>query len=121
MTGTESEWITAHQAWTDFVRAHPELGYAEGKWQLHNFLRIYRDALVAHDAIRKAKNRFWIAHARRFEQVATGAAYHLAGYSAIAYSLFGEQQVGDLNARQLVYLAPHHSRCGQPGAEEQGL
>lgn len=35
---------------------------------------------------------------RGFYRTIAGAAYHLAGYSAIAYSLFGEQQVSDLNA-----------------------
>lgn len=36
--------------------------------------------------------------ARGFHRTIAGAAYHLAGYSAIAYSLFGEQQVSGLNA-----------------------
>jgi hypothetical protein len=35
---------------------------------------------------------------RGFHRTIAGAAYHLAGYSAIAYSLFGEQQVSGLNA-----------------------
>lgn len=38
------------------------------------------------------------AEERGFYRTIAGAAYHLAGYSAIAYSLFGEQQVSDLNA-----------------------
>jgi predicted heme/steroid binding protein len=38
------------------------------------------------------------AEERGFYRTIAGAAYHLAGYSAIAYSLFGEQQVADLNA-----------------------
>ncbi|WP_309646189.1 DEAD/DEAH box helicase [Phenylobacterium sp.] len=36
--------------------------------------------------------------ARGFHRTIAGAAYHLAGFSAIAYSLFGEQQVSGLNA-----------------------
>ncbi|MBC7703453.1 MAG: DEAD/DEAH box helicase [Rhodoferax sp.] len=36
--------------------------------------------------------------ARGFLRTITGAAYHLGGFSAIAYSLFGEQQVSGLNA-----------------------
>ena len=35
---------------------------------------------------------------RGFYRTIAGAAYHLAGYSAIAYSLFGEQQIAELNA-----------------------
>lgn len=38
------------------------------------------------------------AEERGFHRTIAGAAYHLAGYSAIAYSLFGEQQVSELNA-----------------------
>lgn len=38
------------------------------------------------------------AEERGFYRTIAGAAYHLAGYSAIAYSLFGEQQVSELNA-----------------------
>lgn len=38
------------------------------------------------------------AEERGFYRTIAGAAYHLAGYSAIAYSLFGGQQVSDLNA-----------------------
>lgn len=36
--------------------------------------------------------------ARGFHRTIAGAVYHLAGFSAIAYSLFGEQQVSGLNA-----------------------
>ncbi len=36
--------------------------------------------------------------ARGFHRTIAGAAYHLAGFSAIAYSLFGEQQVSGINA-----------------------
>lgn len=38
------------------------------------------------------------AEERGFYRTIAGAAYHLAGYSAIAYSLFGEQQISKLNA-----------------------
>lgn len=38
------------------------------------------------------------AEERGFYRTIAGAAYHLAGYSAIAYSLFGEQQIAELNA-----------------------
>lgn len=37
------------------------------------------------------------AEERGFYRTIAGAAYHLAGYSAIAYSLFGEQQIAELN------------------------
>jgi hypothetical protein len=37
------------------------------------------------------------AEERGFYRTIAGAAYHLAGYSAIAHSLFGEKQVSDLN------------------------
>ena len=37
------------------------------------------------------------AEERGFYRAIAGAAYHLAGYSAIAYSLFGEQHVSELN------------------------
>jgi len=66
----EHEWVTAAQAWECFVNAHPELGYRAGKWQFHNFLRLHKAALIERDAIRLAKNRFWIAHLRRFLDVA---------------------------------------------------
>lgn len=64
------EWVTALTAWSAFVTEHPELGYASGKWQFHNFLRHHRERLVHFDAIRRAKNRFWIAHISRFTQTA---------------------------------------------------
>lgn len=38
------------------------------------------------------------AEVRGFYRVIAGAAYHLAGYSAIAYSLFGKEQITSLNA-----------------------
>jgi hypothetical protein len=69
----EHEWVTASEAWRLFVHSHPELGYRDGKWQIHNFLRLHRSALVEHDAIRKAKGRFWIAHRSRFLKVAFDA------------------------------------------------
>lgn len=65
-----SDWQSAIEAWKAFTQAHPELGYRSGKWQFHNFLRHHRDALMAVDAIRMAKRRFWIAHAVRFAPAA---------------------------------------------------
>lgn len=65
-----STWKVGADAWVEFVRRHPELGYKTGFWQLHNFLRLHREALVAHDAIRLAKNKFWIANVERFCTVA---------------------------------------------------
>lgn len=65
-----SEWTTAVEAWSDFVKQHPELGYSPGRWQFHNFLRNFRDALRACDAIRMAKSRHWIAHRVRFKTAA---------------------------------------------------
>lgn len=76
MTTTEHEWVTGPNAWHAFVHEHPELGYPPGKWGFHNFLRRYREVLVAVDAIRLARGRFWVAHLSRFEtaafQCATG-------------------------------------------------
>jgi hypothetical protein len=70
MTTSTSHWVTAPDAWAVFTDRHPELGYRHGKWQFHNFLRMHRQALVASDAIRLAKRRFWIAHLERFCVVA---------------------------------------------------
>jgi hypothetical protein len=64
------QWTTAHDAWSEFVKQHPELGYRPGQWQLHNFLRHFRAELCRHDAIRKAKGRHWVAHRARFVDVA---------------------------------------------------
>ena len=73
----QTEWKVGPDAWAAFILKHPELGYRPGKWQFHNFLRFHRIALVEQDAIRLAKNRFWIAHLDRFCTVsfacATGA------------------------------------------------
>jgi hypothetical protein len=78
-TATEtSEWTTAADAWADFVKHHPELGYRPGRWQFHNFLRNFRQTLRDRDAIRLAKGKHWIAHRARFKAAAfdcaTGAA-----------------------------------------------
>jgi hypothetical protein len=61
-----SEWMTGPDAWEQFVKQHPELGYRAGQWPFHNFLRLFREALVARDALRKARGRHWIAHKQRF-------------------------------------------------------
>jgi len=70
MDTRQHEWVTAYSAWAAFVAEHPELGYAPGKWQFHNFLRHHRDQLVQVDAIRMAKKRYWIAHLSRFARAA---------------------------------------------------
>jgi len=81
---TSHDWVTSAQAWQTFVQAHPELGYRDGRWQFHNFLRFHREQLVARDAIRKARNRFWVAHLGRFLEAAfeCAAAPPLAGPGA---------------------------------------
>ena len=61
-----TDWVLASQAWSVFAKRHPELGLKAGFWQLHNFLRIHREALLSCDAIRKARGRHWIAHLDRF-------------------------------------------------------
>jgi hypothetical protein len=67
---TQHQWTTGHGAWSALTQTHPELSYRDGRQQFHNFLRTNRDALVAADAIRKAKGRHWIAHTERFIAVA---------------------------------------------------
>lgn len=67
---TDAAWTTGIDAWKQFVHKHPELGYRAGKWAFHNFLRYYRSSLVATDAIRLAKRRFWVANPSRFNAVA---------------------------------------------------
>jgi hypothetical protein len=67
---TNHNWKVGPEVWAHFIQLHPELGYRPGKWPFHNFLRFHRDALVAKDAIRLAKKRFWIGHIERFAQVA---------------------------------------------------
>jgi hypothetical protein len=61
-----SDWGVALQVWDDFVVAHPELALRQGYWQLTNFMRKARPALLACDAIRKVNSRHWIAHRERF-------------------------------------------------------
>lgn len=70
MKQTNSQWIVGPQAWADFVIAHPELGYKPGRMNFHNFLRNAKHQLVAADAIRLAKKKFWIAHPSRFAHAA---------------------------------------------------
>jgi hypothetical protein len=65
-----SDWDTAHHVWDTFVERHPELRYPRGRWGFHNFTRIFRARLVDADAIRLARNRFWVAHRGRFPAVA---------------------------------------------------
>ena len=70
----DHQWVTAHQAWTELTRKHPELGYKDGPQQLYNYLRRYREAMIERDAIRRAKGRHWVAHQARF----TEAVFELA-------------------------------------------
>jgi hypothetical protein len=65
-----NEWTTVHEAWTNFNTTNPALGYTDGIWQVHNFLRLFRAELMACDAIRKARGRHWIAHRDRFPAAA---------------------------------------------------
>lgn len=74
-----SDWRPCLQEWDAFVKQRPELGYKQGHWALHNFLRHFRQALVEHDAIRFAKRRFWIAHRTRFAEVAFDCATAVIG------------------------------------------
>ena len=67
---TDHLWMTGPDAWAYFTRQHPELGYKDGRQQFYNFLRYHRDQLVAADAIRRAKSKFWVAHRQRFTEVA---------------------------------------------------
>jgi hypothetical protein len=67
---TNHLWITGPEAWAAFANDHPELGYQGGRQQFYNFLRYHRDQLVALDAIRRAKGKFWIAHQQRFSEAA---------------------------------------------------
>lgn len=81
-----AEWQTGPDAWKFFTERHPELGYRSGKWQFHNFLRLFKTHLLAKDAIRMAKGRHWIAHIERFNEVAfdcaTGRQFHDKGVAA---------------------------------------
>lgn len=65
-----NEWVLASEAWTIFTQQHPELGLKASFWQFHNFLRFHRESLLSRDAIRKARGRWWIAHAERFFEAA---------------------------------------------------
>jgi hypothetical protein len=67
---TQTGWTTGADAWSAFVERHPELGYKSGRMSFHNFLRNTRSQLLDKDAIRLAKNKFWIAHTDRFCSVA---------------------------------------------------
>jgi len=67
---SHSQWVVGAKAWADFASSHVELGYRPGQMNFHNFLRNARATLLRHDAIRRAKNRYWIAHTERFPEVA---------------------------------------------------
>ena len=66
----KSQWVVGTSAWAQFAEAHAELGYRPGRMNFHNFLRNARPELLRQDAIRRAKNRYWIAHVDRFPAVA---------------------------------------------------
>ena len=96
-------WLTGPQAWEKFVKEHPELGYKPGRMNFHNFLRMNRRMLRANDAIRLAKNKFWIAQEERFCSVAfecatggfapndAGDRYRTSNFDSTAQSLVGAQ------------------------------
>jgi hypothetical protein len=67
---SRSQWSEATAVFNQFVQLHPELHFKPGRWSLHNFLRTHKSQLLRVDAIRKAKNRYWIAHQARFIEVA---------------------------------------------------
>lgn len=67
---TQTEWTTGLDAWEQFVRKHPELGYKPSYTTFHNFLRVHRSRLKQADAIRLAKKKFWVAHVERFCETA---------------------------------------------------
>lgn len=69
-TRQAEDWATGTRAWNDFVEKNPILGFRPGRWGFHNFLRLHRRALIESDAIRRARNRFWIVHRDRFCAVA---------------------------------------------------
>lgn len=72
-------WVLGHEAWDAFAEKHPVLGLKRGSWPFHNFLRLHRRALVGHDAIRKVRGRWWIAHAVRFPAAAFACATGVFG------------------------------------------
>lgn len=65
-----SDWNTGVAIWNDFTGECQFLSLRPGRWAFHNFLRNHRDAMIQADAIRLAKNRFWIAHRERFMKTA---------------------------------------------------
>lgn len=76
MKQPHSNWIPAFDAWQEFVKQHPQLGFTNTYWGLHNFLRSNRQRLAGADIIRKARNKFWLADTERFSDavfaIATG-------------------------------------------------
>jgi hypothetical protein len=62
----QPQWQKADQVWELFTQLHPELGLRSSRWAFHNFLRPHRDKLVDADALRLARNRFWVANVDRF-------------------------------------------------------
>lgn len=69
-----SQWDRATRTWVLFTERHPELGYSPEFWSMHNFFRRNGESLVNADAIRRAKNRYWIAHTERFIECAFACA-----------------------------------------------
>lgn len=74
-----SQWDTAHRVWDRFVTRHPELRYPRGRWGFVNFIRAFRQPLIDADAIRLARNKFWVAHEERFPSMAFALA---TGYAS---------------------------------------
>lgn len=112
------EWTTANEAWRSFVREHPELGYRDGRWPFYNFLRLHKQHLVDADAIRWAKNRFWIANVSRFSSACFDAVTNSASSrgadptsaSQQPHSVTQDDQQGDAASEALeVSCVPEHS------------
>lgn len=88
---SNSQWVVGLEAWANFASSHAELGYRPGHMNFHNFLRNARPELLRQDAIRRAKNRYWIAHIEKFPEVAFAIAtgQDLSGVNVLSTSLGG--------------------------------
>ena len=64
------DWVPLMTCWSQFTSDHHVLGLRDSYHAAHNFLRRYRDALLAADVLRRANRRFWIADANRFSAFA---------------------------------------------------
>ncbi len=70
MPHTPTPWLTGSDAWQQFAKDHPELGYRGNIWSFHNFLRTRRNALLAAGVIRRATRGQWMVDSARFPAVA---------------------------------------------------